>query len=222
MAGTAAAVATSAGLGLIASPYLARLTATVPDLDNPRWWTGAPVTRQRLALTAVTAVVFGALAGKAAGWSALLPAFVALALITAPLVPIDLEHHRLPDRLTYGAAVAGIAGLVLAAAVRDDWDDALRALEGGAAVFAVLFALWFVGGMGLGDVKLGFTLGGYLGWFGWSHVYYGIFAGFVVGSLVAVGLIAARKATRKSAMAFGPWLTLGALIVLAFNLVPSF
>jgi leader peptidase (prepilin peptidase)/N-methyltransferase len=98
----------------------------------------------------------------------------------------------------------------------------LRAAEGAAAVFAVLFALAFASprSFGMGDVKLGGVLGGYLGWFGWVEVYYGIFGGFVLGAVLAVGLLATRRASMKTAVPFGPMLVVGPLIVLAFDLVP--
>ena len=217
----AAAVALAAGIGLLTAPYLARLTLSVPDREDARWWTGRAASPRRTAVTAVIALVLGALAGAAAGWTALLPAFVALALITAPLVPIDLEHHRLPNRLTFLAGAAAAALLTLAAATRHEWHAWLRALEGAAAVYAVLFVIMMLASFGFGDVKLGGVLGAYLGWYSWSAVYYGMLAGFVVGAVVAVGLLAAKKATRKTAIAFGPWMTLGALLVLAFDLVPN-
>jgi leader peptidase (prepilin peptidase)/N-methyltransferase len=63
-------------------------------------------------------------------------------------------------------------------------------------------------------------MGGYLGWFGWAYVYYGVFAGFLLGAVLAVGLLATRRATMKTAIPFGPMLVVGPLIVLAFDLVP--
>jgi leader peptidase (prepilin peptidase)/N-methyltransferase len=208
---------------LVASPYLARLTLTVPDREQARWWRGAPVGRGRLALTAAIAVVLGALAGAAAGWTALLPAFGWLALTSVPLMVIDFEHHRLPNRLVVAAAVGAAVFGVLAAGVREDWHALLHGVEGAVAVFVVLFLLAFISprSFGYGDVKLGAVLGGYLGWFGWLDVYYGIFGGFVIGAVVGVVLMATRRASLKTALAFGPMLVLGALIVLAFDLAPN-
>jgi len=107
--------------------------------------------------------------------------------------------------------------------LRHDWHALLRAAEGAAAVFAVLFLLAFAAprSFGFGDVKLGGVLGAYLGWFGWSYVYYGIFAGFLLGMLVALALLATRRASLKTALAFGPMLIFGALIVLAFRISPA-
>lgn len=219
---TAVGVAVGAVACLLAAPYLARLTRTVPDQHDAHWWrwklTG-PAAPRRTALTAAIGLALGALAGAAAGWSALLPAFGWLALLATPLVVIDFEHHRLPNRLVFALAGGEIALGVLAAGVRDDWAALLHGVEGAAAVFAVLFALAFVSprSFGYGDVKLGAVLGGYLGWFGWPAVYYGIFAGFLIGALVGLALIASRRASLKTAMAFGPMLVLGALLVLALD-----
>ena len=74
---------------------------------------------------------------------------------------------------------------------------------------------------GWGDVRLGGVLGAYLGYHSWLAVYYGLFAGFVIGALVSIVLIARRRASRKTAIAFGPMLLVGALVVLAFDLTPS-
>ena len=45
-------------------------------------------------------------------------------------------------------------------------------------------------------------------------------AGFILGALLSIVLLASRRATRKTAVAFGPMLVLGPLLVLAFSLVP--
>jgi leader peptidase (prepilin peptidase)/N-methyltransferase len=165
-------------------------------------------------------VVLGALAGRAAGLSALLPAFILLALTSTPLIIIDYEHHRLPNRLIYPTAAGAIVLLIIAAASRDDWPALLRAVEGGAAVFAALYTIMFVAprSFGYGDARLGGVLGVYLGFYSWAAVYYGILAGFVLGAAVAIVLLIARRATRKTAIALGPMLVLGTLLVLAFDL----
>lgn len=208
---------------LAASPYLARLTASVPDRELKDWWRGRPVDRRVAVRTALVAAVLGALAGGVSDIPSLLPAYVWLALLGTPLVVIDLEHHRLPDRLMAVLAI-GEAVLLSAALLGPlDVHTWLRAIESAAAVFAVLFALAFAAprSFGLGDVKLGGVLGGYLGVAGWAYVYYGIFAGFLLGTVVAIALLVTRRGGMKTAIPFGPTLVLGALLVLAFSLVPS-
>lgn len=205
---------------LAATPYLAGLTVTVPDRDNARWHRPPRVSAGRTALTGLVAGVCGLLAGAAAGLSALLPAFLALALLAAPLVVIDFEHHRLPNRLVLAAAGAALVLLYVAASLRAEWPDYLRGLEGGALVYALLFVIMFLSppSFGWGDVKLGGVLGLYLGYDGWTSVLYGIFAGFVLGTVVAVALMATGRATRKTPIAFGPMLVLGTLLVLALDI----
>jgi leader peptidase (prepilin peptidase)/N-methyltransferase len=220
----AVAALVAGGAALLAAPYLARLTVSVPDKGERAWWRWAPVPNRRIAATALVALGYGGLAGGAAGWTALLPAFVLLALVCAPLAVIDFETHRLPNRLVFLGAGGGAVLLAAAAAVDDAWRPLLRAAEGAAAVFAVLFLIAFIQpkGFGLGDVKIGGVLGGYLGWFGWRYVYYGIFAGFVLGAVAAIALLLTRRGTMKTQLPFGPTLMLGPLVVLAFDLVPSF
>jgi leader peptidase (prepilin peptidase)/N-methyltransferase len=219
----AAGALIGAGVCLLAAPYLARLTLSVPDKEHQQWWVGKPASRNRTALTAGVGVVFGGLAGAAAGTTALLAAFVFLALMCTPLAVIDYETQRLPNRLVYLAAIGGAVLLTVAAAVDDAWDPLLRAAEGGAAVLAVLFILVLISprGFGLGDVKIGGVLGGYLGWFGWKDVYYGIFAGFLLGAVVAILMLVTRRGTLKTAIPFGPMLMLGPVLVLAFDLAPG-
>ncbi|WP_375490490.1 prepilin peptidase [uncultured Jatrophihabitans sp.] len=223
MSATAVGAVVGAVVCALPGPYLARLTHSVPDREMRDWWRGRPASTTRTAVTAVLGAVLGALGGAAAGWSALLPAFLALSLLATPLVVIDYTDHRLPNRLVYPLAAAGAVLLVLAALVRGDWHNLLRAVEGGAAVYAVLFVFQLLAprSFGSGDVRLGGVLGGYLGWFGWGYVYYGIFAGFLLGAVVAVALLMTRRASMKSAIPFGPMMIIGALVVLAFRLVPS-
>jgi leader peptidase (prepilin peptidase) / N-methyltransferase len=223
MATTAwAGAAVAIPICLAASPYLARLTLTVADRGDTAWYRGVTPSWRRLAVTAGIGLVLGALSGGAAGLSALLPAFILLALTSTPLIMIDYEHHRLPNRLVYPTAAGAIVLLVIAAASRDDWPGLLRSVEGSAAVFAVIYTIMFVSprSFGYGDARLGGVLGLYLGFHSWAAVYYGILGGFVLGAGVAIVLLAARRATCKTAIAFGPMLVLGTLLVLAFDLTP--
>jgi leader peptidase (prepilin peptidase)/N-methyltransferase len=65
--------------------------------------------------------------------------------------------------------------------------------------------------MGFGDVKLAGLLGLYLGWLSWSSVVVGTLAGFLFGGLVGAALLVARKAGRKTAIPFGPYMLAGAM-----------
>lgn len=72
-------------------------------------------------------------------------------------------------------------------------------------------------GMGFGDVKLALSLGVVLGWYGWLLLFVGAFAGFLFGSLYGLLLMALRRANRKSAIPFGPFMIAGALVGVALG-----
>jgi leader peptidase (prepilin peptidase)/N-methyltransferase len=220
--GQLAAAGLGAAAALITSPYLAGLTLTVPDRENARWWVPTRTSTPRLASTALTAVVLGFLGGHGAGWSVLLPLWLVLAAVCAPLVITDFEHHRLPDRLVFIAAIATAGLLLVAALVRGDWHALLRAAEAGLVVFGLFFLLALFAPFGFGDVKLGAVLAAALGWFSWGYVIYGILAGFVLASVASLPLVFAGRASMKSAIPLGPALIAGAFVVVAFQLVPSY
>ena len=65
-------------------------------------------------------------------------------------------------------------------------------LLGAAALFGFFFLLAFVypSGMGFGDVKLAGVIGLLLGYFSWGAVVVGAFAGFFLGAVVGVAVLA--------------------------------
>jgi leader peptidase (prepilin peptidase)/N-methyltransferase len=204
---------------LLASPYLARIARTVPDRDATAWWRGATPGRAERAVTALVAAVLGALAGHAAGWAAPLPAFVAFAGLATPLLLVDVQHHRLPDRLVVPAAACAVALLTVAAGVRGDWSALARAAAAGGVVFGLFGTITLASpsSLGFGDVKLAGLIAVYLGWLGWTRVFYGVFVGFLLGALAALALLAGRRASLKSNIALGPALIVGALLVAAVH-----
>lgn len=139
-------------------------------------------------------------------------AYLYLAAISIALTLIDLDTHRLPNPIVLPSYVV-LAVLFAAACVFGaPWDALLRAALAGAALFAFYWLLRAVrpGGMGGGDVKLAGVLGIALGWIGWGAVIVGAFAAFLIGGVVGVALMIARRATRKTAIPFGPFMVVGA------------
>jgi leader peptidase (prepilin peptidase)/N-methyltransferase len=163
-------------------------------------------------LMLITAGVFGLLAARF-GPAPELPAYLYLGVVGVALAVIDLDCRRLPDSLTLPSYVIGGALLGVAALARSDGGAAVRAFAGMAVLFAVFYALALIhpAGMGFGDVKLAGVLGLYLGWLGWDHLLLGAFLAFLFSALSGLVLVAARRATLKSALPFGPFLLGGAL-----------
>lgn len=145
-----------------------------------------------------------------------LPAYLYLSAIGIALAVIDLDVKRLPNRIvlpSYGVGAVLLAGADL---LTGHWSAALRALLAMLALLALFtaMALAWPGGMGMGDVKLAGLLGLFLGWLSWGSVLVGAFAGFALGAIVGIGLVATRRAGRRSAVPFGPFLLTGALLAL--------
>ncbi|MBK9261354.1 MAG: prepilin peptidase [Polyangiaceae bacterium] len=101
---------------------------------------------------------------------------------------IDLEHMILPDQITIGGAVLGLA----TASFRDM--TFLDSLLGAGVGFGVVFLPFVViypklrggAGMGLGDAKLLMLAGA---WFGWIGAIVVLCAGAVQGTLAAIGTL---------------------------------
>jgi leader peptidase (prepilin peptidase)/N-methyltransferase len=132
---------------------------------------------------------------------------VALILIVVPAALIDLEHRIIPNRLTLlGAILAIVLGTAL-----DPTGEPQRLIAGAAAAgFLLIAALAYPGGMGMGDVKLAGVIGLFLGRAAIPAILIALLAGVLYGALVI-----ARKgprAGRKTAVPFGPFLALGAIV----------
>jgi leader peptidase (prepilin peptidase)/N-methyltransferase len=174
---------------------------------------GEPFGRCYLAAELVTAVSFAALALRL-GVSPVLPAFCYLAAVGVALAIIDIQHQRLPDALTLTSYPVALVLLGLAAlGTADGGRHVLDALIGMVAVglFYLLQAVIYPAGMGWGDVKLSGLIGLYLGWLGAAVTVEGLLAGYLLAAATGIGLLVARRATRKSQLPFGPFMLAGAL-----------
>jgi leader peptidase (prepilin peptidase)/N-methyltransferase len=130
-------------------------------------------------------------------------------LLCAALVAVtvtDLERRVIPNRIVLPATVAVL--LVQTAADRSpEWAIAAVA----AALFLLIAALAYPGGMGMGDVKLALLMGAALG----RLVAVGLMIGFVAALVPAVVLLARHgSAARKMAIPFGPFLAFGGIAAL--------
>src|ERR1019366_2314656 len=116
-------------------------------------------------------------------------------------------HRVIPNKITVPGAVLALAiGLAL-----DPSGEPERLIAAAAAGgFLLLAALAYPGGMGMGDVKLAGVMGLCLG----AAVAPAILIALVTGVLLGALLIARKgaQAGRKTAVPFGPFLALGALV----------
>ncbi|MFF4700486.1 prepilin peptidase [Streptomyces chattanoogensis] len=198
---------------------LARCDGNTPPADGGasdsgpcRYGPGRP------AAPVVCALVCAALAATTGArpelvvWLVLTPLAILLALV-------DLTVHRLPDVLTLPLAGVMVGLLGAAALLPGSHGSWTTAVAGSLALTAVYFVLFLISpsGMGLGDVKLALSLGAVLGWYGWPVLALGTLLAFGCGALYAGALLVLRRANRRSAMAFGPFMLLGALAGVLFG-----
>jgi leader peptidase (prepilin peptidase)/N-methyltransferase len=132
---------------------------------------------------------------------------LALVLTLVPVTFIDFDHRLIPNKILLPSAVGAVA--ILAATDAGKLPEHLIA---GAAAggFFLLAVLAYPRGMGMGDVKLAAVMGLYLG----KSVAPALFAALVAGTVVGGAIIARKGAAegRKTAVPFGPFLALGALV----------
>lgn len=140
-----------------------------------------------------------------------LPAVLVVALGGVILVQIDIAHHRLPDLIVLPAAV-GFSVLTAVARVGSVLPMALTGL----AFFVVFFGLALLrpDGVGFGDVKLAGLIGVVIGALDPELTIVWILATSAASLVWVLALLAARKATLRSAVAFGPPMLVGLWAVL--------
>ncbi len=122
---------------------------------------------------------------------------------------IDLEHRIIPDEISLGGFVLGLA---LA-----HWRIGLvPALSGAAAGAGGLFLAGWIyyrirgrHGMGMGDVKLGAMLGAFLGLTG---IVLTVLIASLLGSILGIALMAGRRGCGSTALPFGSFLAPAAII----------
>jgi leader peptidase (prepilin peptidase) / N-methyltransferase len=168
---------------------------------------------RRTALLSLLALPLAGLGILATGVAPSAVAVLYLAVATPWLVTRDIREHRLPNLLVLPGIGAGVLTVGL------EWIASARPpvvpLVAGGAYAGFLLIMNLVGGMGMGDVKLGAALG--LASWGLSVAVLSPVVAFFAGGVVSVALLAAGKRGRR--IAFGPFLLGGfwvAVLLVAF------
>jgi len=193
------------------------------------------------AVELLTAAMFVAFAWHD-GMSVALPFDLVFVSALLALIFIDAEHMILPNVITYpGIVFAVVARLAIPFLTRTPHFEDLPSLLngafegwpiwaaslGGAVIGAILGggSLWLMGwvwerlrgveAMGLGDVKMMFMVGAYLGW---RLTIFTIFVGVLTGSIIGVLLMARqRERNMQMLLPFGIFLGIGAIAAMLFG-----
>jgi leader peptidase (prepilin peptidase)/N-methyltransferase len=181
----------------------------------------APISARYPAVELATAVATAAVAWHFGfGWQALLAMVFTWYLIA--LAGIDIDRQLLPDILTIPLLWIGlIVSLWIApggAAPPVATQDAVIGAVAGYlflwSVFQLFRLLTGKEGMGYGDFKLYAAIGA---WLGWQMLPLVLLLAAVVGSVVGVAMIVARRHGRGVPIPFGPYLAGAAWIGLLFG-----
>jgi leader peptidase (prepilin peptidase) / N-methyltransferase len=209
---TAAVLA--AGLAWPASVLVVAYTASSAARLRPHWL--VPILTVVMAALALAAAVrvHPLLVACAACW---------LAALAVPLALTDALVRRLPDPLTAAAFGGTVVFLVAAAAAGSAWPSLVRAGAGAAVVAGLFLALTLArpGSAGLGDAKLGLSVGALTGWLGWEVLLSALFVAFTLTACYGLVLLALRKGTLRTTVPFGPFLVagcIGATLLASFSI----
>ncbi|MDV6246281.1 prepilin peptidase [Rhodococcus opacus] len=214
----------TASLGLVMSAFIAATVTAGASLllASPlqRWCTSSGIEfdtrtsrRSVVAAAAVissSAVVFAPIEPTLAAWLFLVP----LALWAAV---VDFRTGRIPSPLTYWAGGGTLVLLTVVSAVEQNWSALLRTLLAAAASSLVLFtlAVFTGGGIGMGDVRLVFSLGAVLGYFSWQWAAAGLIVPLLLMFPVAVVRMVRERGSASSGIAAAPYMVAACVLLTA-------
>lgn len=139
-----------------------------------------------------------------------------LLVITCFLIIIfvyDLKYYIIPDKIIYPAIIIALIfnfQFLISNQFSIFNSSILSAILASAFFLAIVLVSrgkW----MGVGDIKLAFFIGLFLGW---PNILVAIFLAFFIGAIIGVGLIATGKKTLKSEVPFGPFLVVGTFMTM--------
>jgi leader peptidase (prepilin peptidase) / N-methyltransferase len=166
----------------------------------------------------VLCVGIGALTGLVTGQKYWLAALLWIALVSVPISIFDLKWRLIATKLVYPAWIIALSLFVFSAARNGDWMRLRMAVmcSVGSSAFVWLLHLVYPKGMGMGDARLMLMLGLGSGWFGWQGAILGMMFGFLLSNIIGVPYSLIRYRNLKALLPFGPFLGLGAALVMWF------
>ena len=142
----------------------------------------------------------------------------------------DLRHYIIPDRAVFAASIAAFIYQLFKIFnfnvfnLFEIWKFKIENFQplipiimsaAGASFFFLIIVLISRGNwMGLGDVKLAFFMGLFLGF---PDILVALFLAFLIGAIIGLGLIYFKKKKLKSEIPFGPFLVFSTTLSLFFG-----
>ncbi len=146
--------------------------------------------------------------------SGLLALFYYLFIISSLIVVFftDLRYGIIPDKIVYPATIISLIYIILN--TKYLIQNSLFSAVGATLFLGSFFLITRGRGMGLGDVKLAFLLGLFLGF---PKIIPAFYLAFLTGAAVSSILILAGKKRFGQTISFGPFLVFGTILVFFFH-----
>ncbi len=166
----------------------------------------------------ILCVVIGAMSGAFTGTRTWLPAMLFVGLVLVPISIVDLKSKLIATKLVYPATLVALLLFGVSVLRTGDYHRLFVAVICGIASSAFIWILWLIypKGMGAGDARLSLLLGLGCGWFGWQGAVLGMMFGFICGNVIGIPYSLIKQKNLKSFLPFGPFLGLGALLLMWF------
>jgi prepilin signal peptidase PulO-like enzyme (type II secretory pathway) len=122
----------------------------------------------------------------------------------------DLKHYIIPDEIVFPAiGIAFLYNIFYSYFILHASYFILNTLYSALGASAFFFAIFLISKgkwLGFGDVKLAFFMGLFLGF---PNIIVALFLSYLIGAIIGLGLILAKKKGLKSEVPFGPFLVTG-------------
>lgn len=169
---------------------------------------------ERWAAPLLGALAFGLFTAKQGWMGGQLLIHLLWCAVLVQIVVFDFKHRLILNRVTYPSILVGLALSPISPGM-----TIVSALMGAAILGAFFFMLNVLarGGMGLGDVKLAAVIGAITGIGTDPSHFGGIYAvvwGMILAGVVSVLLLVTRIRGLKDFIAYGPYLCVGAALIL--------
>ena len=124
---------------------------------------------------------------------------------------IDIKYQIIPNKITFSFISLGLLFSLIF-----DHISFINSLLGLVIPAGLLLLIAFIykKGMGIGDVKLIGMIGVFIGW---QYALISIFIGALLGSIYGIYMMLTDKMTRKTRIPFGPFISLGAVIMILYG-----
>jgi len=124
---------------------------------------------------------------------------------------IDIKYQIIPNEITFSFIPFGLIFSLVFNHI--SFVNSLLGLVIPAGLL-LLIAFIYKKGMGIGDVKLIGMIGVFIGW---QYALISIFIGALFGSIYGIYMMVSGKMTRETRIPFGPFISLGAVIMILYG-----